>query len=441
MGTATRARTTTSAPDTSAPDGTRPVPARSSHQARTVTPRAEARHRRLGPFRLQQLVLVELAAAGVVVALAVDEILLIPAAVAAVLLSLLVVVRRRGRPLPEWLGTVMALRGRRRRAAAELLPPDTDPGIAPAVECDPALRSLSYTDRERRVVGMVGDGTFLTAVLRVEPRPAALRSGPAERPLPLRLLADALEVDGIRLESVQAVQYTQPAPAPHLPERSVAATSYRPLQAACGAPAVRLTWIALKLDPELCREAVQARGDGVEGAQRCLVRAADQLASRLAGAGFRATLLSEQELVTALATSAGASPLATARAGRPDSAPARRTEERARAWRCDDRWHTTYGVVSWPELGPGAASLPALVAQLTGLPSLATTFSLALSRGERRSVAVRGHVRITARSDGELVAARHTLERLSRDNRLGLVRLDREQVPGVLATLPLGGTR
>ncbi|GAA2397359.1 type VII secretion protein EccE [Streptomyces glaucosporus] len=440
MGTATRARTATSVPDNPAPDGARPASAR-SRAARTVVLRAEARHRGLGPLRLRHFVVLEVAAAGVLGAAAVDRILVIPAAVVAVLLVLVSVVRRRGRPFLEWLGTVMELRRRRRRAASEVLPPDTDPGLAPAVECDPALRSLSYTDRDRRGIGMVGDGTFLTAVLRVEPRAAALRSGPAERPLPLRLLADVLEVDGIRLESVQAVQYTQPAPAPHLPAQSVAATSYGPLQAACGAPAVRLTWVALKLDPELCREAVQARGDGVEGAQRCLVRAADHLASRLAGAGFRATLLSEQELVTALATSAGASPMATARAGRPDAPPARRTEEKARAWRCDDRWHTTYGVSRWPEFGPGAASLPSLVARLTGLRALATTFSLTLSRGERRSVAVRGHVRITARSDGELVAARHTLERLSRESRLGLARLDREQVPGVLATLPLGGTR
>ncbi|GAA2458404.1 type VII secretion protein EccE [Streptomyces macrosporus] len=440
MGTATRARTTTSAPDNPAPDGARSAPAR-SRSARTVVPRAEARHRHLGPFRLRQFVVLEVAAAGVVGAAAVDRVLVIPAAVVAVVLVLVSVVRRRGRPLTEWLGTVLELRRRKRRAASEVLPPDTDPGLAPAVECVPALRSLSYTDRNRRGIGMVGDGTFLTAVLRVEPRAEALRSGPAERPLPLRLLSDALEVDGIRLESVQAVQYTQPAPAPHLPAQSVAATSYGPLQATCGAPAVRLTWIALKLDAELCREAVRARGDGVEGAQRCLVRVADHLASRLAGAGFRATLLSEQELVTALATSAGASPMATARAGRPDSSPARRTEERARAWRCDDRWHTTYGVSRWPEFGPGAASLPSLVARLTGLRALATTFSLTLSRGEHRSVAVRGHIRITARSDGELVDARHTLERLSRESRVGLVRLDREQVPGVLATLPLGGTR
>lgn len=85
--------------------------------------------------------------------------------------------------------------------------------------------------------------------------------------------------------------------------------------------------------------------------------------------------------------------------------------------------------------------MPQLVALLTSLPALATTFSLTLSGGDRQEVTVAGHVRITGRSDEELVAARHELERAARGVRTGLVRLDREQVPGILATLPLGGAR
>lgn len=123
-------------------------------------------------------------------------------------------------------------------------------------------------------------------------------------------------MDGIRLESAQIVQHTQPAPAPHLPAQSMAARNYGPLQAQTGSPAVRITWIALKLDPELCPEAVAARGGGMAGAQKCVVRAADQLGSRLAGAGFRASVLTEQELIAALATSTCASPMAIAQAGR-----------------------------------------------------------------------------------------------------------------------------
>jgi type VII secretion protein EccE len=287
---------------------------------------------------------------------------------------------------------------------------------------------------------MVGDGTFVSAVVQVEADVTALRSERGRRPLPVALVRDALEVDGIRLESAQIVLHTQPAPALHLPQHSVAVTNYAPLQAQTGAPAVRITWIALKLDPELCQEAVAARGGGLEGAQKCLARVADHLASRLMGAGFRTTVLDEEELTAAIATSTCANPLVTAEAGRSD-AQERRTEESGRSWRCDNRRHTTYWVRRWPQLGGRAASLPQIVAHLTAVPALATTFSLTLARGQRQEIALCAHVRVTGRSDDELVTARRALEDAARRARVGLTRLDREQVPGVLATLPLGGAR
>lgn len=389
---------------------------------------------------MQQFVLVELAATVLLVAWVIDTLMLVPAGVIAAFLVLLAVVRRHRRSLPEWLSTVFALRARSRRAASLVIPAGTEPGLAPAVECDPALRTYSFSDRDRRPVGMVGDGTFLTAIVQIESEGTALRPDRSARPLPVSLVCDVLDVDGIRLESAQIVQHTQPAPAPHLPQQSVAARNYAPLQAQTGSPAVRITWIALKLDPELCPEAVAARGSGLTGAQKCLVRTADQLASRLTGAGFRATVLTEQELTAAVAISSCANPMAIAQAGRTET-PARRTKETSRTWRCDDRRHTTYWVGRWPQLGGGGASMPQLVALLTSIPALATTFSLTLGRGERQGVTVSGHVRITGRSDEELVSARHELERAARGVKTGLVRLDREQVPGMLATLPLGGTR
>ncbi|MFJ7989539.1 type VII secretion protein EccE [Streptomyces sp. NPDC096351] len=427
---------------------TRPAAATASEPPSTgpvssVSPRLQARPGHFGSFQLQQLVLIEVAAALMLVAWVVEPMLMVPAGVVAVVLVVMAVVRRHRRSLPEWLGTFLALRTRTRRASSFTVPEGTEPGIAPVVECDPALRTYGYSDRDRRPVGMVGDGTFLTAVLRVESEGTALRPDRAAAPLPVGLVRDVLSVDGIRLESAQIVQHTQPAPAPHLPAQSMAARNYGPLQAQTGSPAVRITWIALKLDPELCPEAVAARGGGLKGAQKCVVRAADQLASRLAGAGFAASVLTEQELVSALATSTCASPMAIAQAGRGQT-QGRRTQETARTWRVDDRRHTTYWVGRWPQLGGqggSGASMPQLVALLTSLPALATTFSLTLSGGDRQEVSVTGHVRITGRSDEELVAARHELERAARGVRTGLVRLDREQVPGILATLPLGGAR
>jgi type VII secretion protein EccE len=390
---------------------------------------------------LQRVVLLEIAAAILLVGWVVGPLALVAAAVVAVVLVLLAFVRRRGRSLPEWIATARALRARQRRAASTPIPPGTEPGLAPAVECDPSLRTSAYSAQDRRPVGVIGDGTFVTAVLQVEADATALRAERSRQPLPLGLVRDTLDVDDIHLESAQIVLHTQPAPALHLPQQSVAVSNYAPLQEQTGAPAVRITWIALKLDPELCPEAVAARGGGLVGAQKCVVRAADHLASRLTGAGFRTTVLNEEELTAAVATSACANPLVTAEAGRTDL-PARRTEESGRSWRCDNRRHTTYWVRRWPQLGGGGGpSLPQLVALLTAVPALATTFSLTLRRGERQEVSLCGHMRVTGRSDDELVAARRSLEHAARQAGTGLARLDREQLPGVLATLPLGGVR
>ncbi|MGX1678703.1 type VII secretion protein EccE [Streptomyces althioticus] len=390
---------------------------------------------------MQRLVLLEIAAALLLVGWVIGPSALVPGAVVAVGLAVLALVRRRGRSLPEWLATARALRARQKRAAALELPPGTEPGLTPVLECDPALRTHSHGPRDRRPVGIVGDGTFVTAVVQVEADATALRAERSRRPLPLALVRDALEVDGIRLESAQVVLHTQPAPALHLPPQSVAVTNYAPLQAQTGAPAVRITWIALKLDPELCPEAVAARGGGLRGAQKCVVRVADHLASRLTGAGFRATVLDEEELISAVATSACANPLVTAEAGRADRRE-RRTEESSRSWRCDNRRHTTYWIRKWPSLGGDrGTSLHQFVARVTGVHALATTFSLTLAPGDRREMSLTGHLRVTGRSAEELTEARRALEAAARDAGAALTRLDREQLPGVLATLPLGGAR
>ncbi|MFD7092168.1 type VII secretion protein EccE [Streptomyces sp. NPDC059896] len=448
MGTATRernGRTTGQPPDQSRSNSrrqrsnARPVTPPSAVPAAT-TPRPLSRTSRVGPFQLRQLVLVEAAVALALIGGALGGLWLVPTLVIAAVLVLVAVIRRRGHAVQDWVSTALALHSRRR--AAEPCAWEVDPSLVPVVESVPGFRPFTYVDRDRRTVGMLGDGSFLTAVVRVEASSDALRPVFGARSLPLSLLGDALEVDDIALESVQLVQQVRAAPAPHLPEQSVARLSYAPLQERTGAPALRLTWVAVKLDPELCREAVEARGGGIEGAQRCLVRTADHLASRITGAGFRAVVLDQDELNSTMATSACASPALSARTGRPESAPRRRTAETPRVWRCDNRWHTTYAVARWPELGRAATPLPKLAALLTAAPAYATTFSLTLRRGSHRgSMTMSGHVRITGGTDTGLVRVRRSLEQAARAAKVGLVRLDREQLPGVLATLPLGGAR
>ncbi|WP_223291209.1 type VII secretion protein EccE [Streptomyces avicenniae] len=365
----------------------------------------------------------------------------------AALLVLVLLAWRQGETLPGRLHSVLALR-RRRRAAAEPLPVGTDPLLSLATECRPGLRCHTYAarsgrdGRERHEMGMAEDGGFLTVALRVEAGLTPLQPGLDGRPLPLTLLHDALDTDGIRLASVQCVQHTQPAPAPMLPDVSVARASYTLLQTdgpGGTPPALRLTWVTLRLDPELCPEAVAERGGGLLGAQRCLARAAGQLVSRLSGAGFAATVLSEAELLSAVAACTSSDPLVTTVVGQRDGERPRRTAEGTRVWRCDDRWHSTFRVARWPVLGAGGAPLPALVALLTSVPAFATTFSLTLRARGPRAVAFDGHVRVTGRGEDELRSAAGALTRAARGARVGLVRMDREQVAGLRATLPLGG--
>jgi ESX secretion system protein EccE len=420
-------------------------------RARRGAPRPQRGAR--GRIRWWPVLCVQGAAALLLGGYAADSVPLLAAAVVpAAGLVLVALVRRGGEPLPVWAGSALALRRRRRRALGPM-PPGTDPLFSLAAECQPGLRTHAFAGRERRDVGMAADGGTLTAVLRVEVAPVArspLRPSPQERPLPLSLLYDALDTDGIRLESVKAVQYTQPAPTPLLPPRAVAAVSYAALTAQGGPPALRLTWVALRLDPELCAPAVAERGGGLAGAQRCLVRAADQLASRLTGAGFTAAALSEAELLSAVAAGTSSNPATTTLVGQGDGPRPRRTVEGPRVWRCDDRWHTTYQVARWPTLraggaggqdAAGTAPFAGLVALLTSCPAFATSFALTLRGQGRRSVALSGHIRVTGRGDQELRAAGRGLVRAARGAGVRLARMERRQLTGVVATLPLGGGR
>ena len=407
-----------------------------------------------GRIRLQQLVFVEVAVALVAVGWTINKAAAGAFAIPAVALVVLAVVPLRGRTIPEALRVRSELNARRRKAQDNAPAPGTDPGLAGALELEPALRTCTHATEVdfggrpvRRETGMVGDGTFLSSVLLVQAKDQPLRPARTALPLPLDVICSALQVDDITLESVQLVQHTQPAPAPHLPDQSLAARAYQQLPDGTATPGLRLTWVALKLNPERTSSAVLARGGGEEGARKALQRVTDQLAGRLNGAGFTATALDERELIAALAISTCANPIAMAgrQATGGGGANARRTQESAKFWRIDDRWHSTYWISKWPQLSrpggaPGRIAAPDLVNLVTGTPALASTFSLTAGRGTGGSVAISGHVRVTGRSESEVAQVGRLVEARAQSTGLGLTRLDLEQAPGLLATLPLGGT-
>ncbi len=392
-------------------------------------------------LQLQQLVLLEVAVALPAVGWTINKAMAGVFALPAVLLVVIAL-------LPLNLSLI-------HRQHLNVPPPGTDPALAPALELEPALHTYTHATEAdlgggrpvRRETGMVGDGTFLTSVLLVQAKDQPLRPARTSLPLPLDVICSALQVDDIALESVQLVQHTQPAPAPHLPEQSLATRAYHQLADGVATPGLRLTWIALKLSPEQTSTAVVARGGGEEGARKALQRVTDQLAGRLNGAGFTATALDERELIAALAISTCANPIAVA--GRQGTGGGggngRRTQESRKFWRIDDRWHSTYWISKWPQLSrpggaPGRIAAPDLVNLVTGTPALASTFSLTVTPGTGGAVALSGHVRVTGRSESEVDQVGRLVESRAQSAGVGLTRLDLEQAPGLLATLPLGGT-
>ncbi|MBB6438436.1 hypothetical protein HNQ79_004943 [Streptomyces candidus] len=104
--------------------------------------------------------------------------------------------------------------------------------------------------------------------------------------------------------------------------------------------------------------------------------------------------------------------------------------ESVRTWRYGSRLHTVYAVHGWRD---GADAL------LGALPGRAATVGLTVRRGAQRgTVEMAAHVRVTESSAGQLTCTSDELEHRARASRVDLVRLDREQLPGMLATLPLG---
>ncbi|MFJ8443598.1 type VII secretion protein EccE [Kitasatospora griseola] len=432
---------------------TAPVAAPTGPVGLRLLPRPGLLARRL---ELKQIVQLEVAVALVAVGWSIDKLVAAILAVPAVILVMVALLRLGGRTMGEAMGVRSAYNSRRREAKYNVPPPGTDPALAPVMELEPALSTCTHaieTDLGdgrplRRETGMVGDGTFFTSVLLVQSKDQPLRPGRANSSLPLDLICSVLHVDDIPLESVQLIQHTQPAPAPHLPEHSLAARAYQQAPGGVNTPALRLTWVAVKLDPERASTAVLARGGGEEGARKALQRVTDQLAGRLNSAGFTATVLDERELIAALAISVCANPVAVA--GRQGSGGGgvgvRRAQESAKFCRIDDRWHATYWISKWPELtrpgsGGGRVAAPELVNQLTSTPAaFASTFSVTATRAMGGSVALSGHVRLTARSESEIAQVGRLVESRAQHSGTALTRLDQEHGPGLLATLPLGGT-
>jgi type VII secretion protein EccE len=404
---------------------------------RTVSadPGFQPRPGRLGPVSLIRVIFLEAAVALVAAPILAGRTMWLVGTAPFAVLS---VIGLFGGTKGRWLGQASLVRAeyRERREVRPGMPsgrPGGEAALAPLRETYPGLRTSTLSSRSGEPVGMIGDGTFLTAVIRVAARNEPLRAARRVNPLPLGAVTAVLGDPELPASCVQIVTHTQPAPTPQLPPHALAVRSYQTF--ATDVPAQRTTWVAVRLDPQECATAIEARGGGALGAQRSLLTLAQRVASEIEGSGFETVLLSEPELISALGTACAVNPLVGTAPG--TASTARRTAEHKRTWRCDDRWHTTYWVDRLPTLT--ADTTPDLVAGLTGLPTLSTTLGITATRGIGDAIGFSMHVRISARAEAQLLEVAKALEQQADKLGAGLSRLDGEQLPGLIATIPLGG--
>ncbi|WP_027932619.1 type VII secretion protein EccE [Amycolatopsis thermoflava] len=283
-------------------------------------------------------------------------------------------------------------------------------------------------DHELQEVGLAWhDGTW-TAVLLVEPTPALITQAGGAPSLPLSALAPCLEDRGVVLDSIQMIWHCYPGSAA-LPADSPALTSYMEVLGPLPAAARRTTWVAIRLDPRRCPDAVRERGGGVVGAHRALIGALSRVRNALESQGVPTRPLSPDELLRAGISAAEL----TAAVGGGAKVNLKENWTSATAAGIG---HASYAVTSWPK-GKITTTLNAL----TSVRTLSSTVAMSISPADDEGkVGLRGVVRLSARNPRELDAADERLNTLAERVGVSLTPLRGLQIDGLAATMPMGGT-
>nr|WP_238362084.1 type VII secretion protein EccE [Actinopolymorpha pittospori] len=191
-------------------------------------------------------------------------------------------------------------------------------------------------------------------------------------------------------------------------------------------------WIALRLEPGRGGTAVTLDSDDIDAVRRALRTSVGWATKVLSSSGLPCRPLDESELREVLDLTLGVDPQHV-----PGSRRERRTAESWRGWTCDGVAHVTGWLRSWPRAG--IPSMSRLLDAMAGLPVRSATASLGLTWTPEGTVRTTTYVRVSAEDPKAARTAFRQLTKQSRSARISVVRLDGEQLPGVLATIPLGG--
>ncbi len=414
-----------------------PSPVRAAITARRRTIGAS-----LGALPVANLVVIEVGVAVGLILLAINIHMLLYVAAGVVVIALLIALLRwSGRWFTQWVR--LTLRYMFRSHAQEVDPvPTADETPTPDAQAVlgpddarvnllrlvvPDLVVAQGTDHEHRQVGIAWHDGSWTAVLLVEPMPALISQVGATPNLPLGALAPCLEDRGVVLDAIQVIWHCYPGSA-SLPATSPALASYLEVLGPLPAAARRTTWIAVRLDPRRCPAAISERGGGVVGAHRALIGALSRVRSALEGRGVPTRPLDPDELLRS-----GVSAAELVGAARANVRVGMR--ERWTGVTTAGIGHASYAITHWPK-GRNVNSINGL----TGIRALSSTVAMSISpTGEDGQVGLRGLVRVSARTPGELQDANQRLHGMARKLNVSLTPLRGLQVAGLAATLPLGG--
>ncbi|GAB3705803.1 type VII secretion protein EccE [Mariniluteicoccus flavus] len=301
------------------------------------------------------------------------------------------------------------VRGRR-------VPPD----LVPVATWASGLKVVGARTARGEEIGVVSEGDGWVAVLGVLADDDLLADSGAE--IDLGSLEGLTVSDDIVFAGIQVVTYTVPAPAVlMLGEGSAAAAAYRET-APVVPPAVRRTWICVRLEPTRCLSAVTRRGEGIPGIHATLRFGLHRVQSVLKRVGVDTQMLTAAQVQEVLGLTSGAGL---------EPGSGSRSVERWGRWECDGLVHAGQVVKRWGN-NP-SQTYQRLNDALASAPVLFGVTAYTLEPGREAS----GGVRVVAPTGQAADAAvAHLARQAGRAVPLALA--GGTQVPAMLATVPLG---
>lgn len=361
----------------------------------------------------------QIAVAVVALLVTVMEVWAFALAALVVLVMLLLTVPVNGRTLLSTLG-IRARFARRRRDFVE--DPDTIDALVPLVQWAPRLAITQTRSVRGTEIGVVADDNAWVGILALSSDDALIVDRGAE--IDLGTVGELTRQDDVVFSGVQVLTMTVPAPTEAmLTPDSPATAAYLEVTGTAQPtpPSVRRTWLALRLDPSLCLEAVDRRGSGRAGVMATLRFGLHRAQAQLKRQGVVARPLEAAGIADVLA-------LATSVWNDDDDQPA---TESWKQWHAGSLVHESREIRSFGK--EPARNYQRLLDSLAQAPSMMVLTSFTISPGEPPRGAVR---QIMPTQDLATAADEELIGETGHFIRFGP--LGGIQVPGLLATLPLG---